>query len=61
MNGPEVVQAIRKERAKQAAVAQAQHDAMAATVAAKNLAASPLGDSNALGHLTGIHPTGGTA
>ncbi len=58
MNGPEIVQAIRKERAKQAAVAQAQHDAMAATVAAKNLAASPLGDSNALGHLTGIHPTG---
>lgn len=61
MNGPEVVDQIRQQRAKQAAVAQAQHDAMAATVAAKNLAATPLGDSNALGHLTGIHPTGGTA
>jgi hypothetical protein len=31
---------------------------MAATVAAKNLATAPLGSSNALGHLTGIHPEG---
>lgn len=58
MNGPEVVAQIREQRAKQAAQAKAEHDAMAAVVAAKNLAAAPLGDSNALGHLTGIHPTG---
>ncbi len=61
MNGPEVVAQIRKARAKQAEIVQAQHDAMAATVAAKNLAGSPLGDSNALGHITGIHPSGGNA
>lgn len=61
MNGPEVVAQIRKERAKQAEEAKAQHDAMAAVMAAKNLATSPLGDSNALGHLTGIHPQGGNA
>lgn len=61
MNGPEVVAEIRKQRAKQAEQAQAQHDAMAAVVAAKNLGGTPLGDSNALGHLTGIHPTAGNA
>lgn len=61
MNSPEQVQQSRAIKAKQQQAIQAQHDAMAATVAAKNLAASPLGDSNALGHLTGIHPTGGTA
>ena len=59
MNGPEVVDQLRKQRAKQAAQAQAQHDAMAAVMAAKNLGTTPLGDSNALGHMTGIHPTPG--
>lgn len=61
MNGPEVVASIRQQRAKQAAEAQAQHDAMAAVMAAKNLGQTPLGNSNALDHVTGIHPSGGTA
>ena len=61
MNGPEVVDAIREQKAKQQAAVQAQNDAMAATVAAKNLGGTPLGDSNALGHMTGIHPQGGNA
>jgi hypothetical protein len=56
MNPPEVVAQIRQDRAKQAAVAQAQHDAMAATVAAKNLADTQLGAGNALEHITGIQP-----
>jgi len=59
MNSPEVVDQIRQDRAKQVAQAQAQHDAMAAVMAAKNLGETKLGDSNALGHMTGIHPTQG--
>lgn len=62
MNSPEQVVQIRKIKAQQQQQIQQQHDAMAAVMAAKNLGQTPLGDSNALGHLTGIHPTqGGTA
>lgn len=61
MNAPEVVDQIRKAKAQKQAQIEAQQNAMAATVAAKNLAGSPLGDSNALGHLSGIHPTQGNA
>lgn len=58
MNGPEQVAAIRKGRADEQQRVQAQQDAMAATVAAKNLAATPVGQGNALEHLVGATPGG---
>ncbi len=61
MNAPEVVDSIRKAKAQKQAQIEAQQNAMAATVAAKNLAQSPMGDSNALSHLTGVQPTQGNA
>lgn len=57
VRAPEEVAQIRKAKQEKAAQIEQQQNMMAATVAAKNLATSPLGDSSALGHVTGIHPT----
>lgn len=55
---PDEVAAIREQRAQQEAQAKQEHDLMAATVAAKNLADVKLGQGNAVEHLAGIEPAG---
>lgn len=62
INPPETVAELREKRAQQQAEIEAKQDAMAATVAAKNLAETPVGDRSALEHIAGVEPApGGTA